>query len=390
MQYRKFGKLDFNVSALGFGAMRLPTKDGNVDEAAATDMLYYALDHGVNYVDTAYPYHNGQSEMWLGKALQGAQRAKAKLATKLPSWLVKEAADFDKLLNEQLTRLQTDHIDFYLLHSLNEKFWPTLRGLNVLKWAEGAIADGRIGHLGFSFHDKYPMFEEIVNAYDWTFCQIQYNYMDIENQAGVKGLKLAASKGLAVIVMEPLLGGKLVNPPQPIQAIWDAAAKPRNATEWALQWVWHQPEVSFVLSGVSNMAQTQENVAYAERSGTNILTAAELALFDQVREKYQGLSPIPCTACGYCMPCPNGVNIPRNFGIYNQGLMYAKPENARGEYAWMKQAHKLGIEPQDQRAAACIQCQVCEEHCPQSIPISQWMPVVHEVLADNKPYRLSL
>jgi len=390
MQYRKFGKVDFEVSALGFGAMRLPTKEGKVDESEATKMLSYAIDHGVNYVDTAYGYHDGQSERWLGKALKNNYREKVKLATKLPSWLVKEATDFDKYFNEQLTRLQTDYIDFYLLHTLNEKFWPNLYKLGVLEWAEKAIKEGRIGYLGFSFHDKYPVFEEIVNAYDWTFCQIQHNYMDIENQAGTKGLKLAASKGLAVVIMEPLLGGRLVNPPQPIQALWDTAEKKRTATDWALQWLWNQSEVSVVLSGMSAMEHVQENVAYADVSGINTLTAAELARFDQVREKYRGLSPIPCTACGYCLPCPNGVNIPRNFGTYNQGIMYAKPEGARGEYAWMLQAYQKGIDPQDQRAAACIQCQVCEEKCPQNIPISQWMPVVHEVLGEGKPYQKSL
>jgi predicted aldo/keto reductase-like oxidoreductase len=390
MQYRQFGKVDFEVSALGFGAMRLPTKEGKVDESEATKMLSYAIDHGVNYVDTAYGYHDGQSEMWLGKALKHAYREKVKLATKLPSWLVKEATDFDRLLNEQLKRLQTDHIDFYLLHTLNQKFWPTLRDLDVFKWAEGAMKDGRIGYLGFSFHDKYAVFEEIVNAYNWTFCQIQYNYMDIHNQAEIKGLKLVAAKGMAVVVMEPLLGGRLVNPPQSIQALWDTAEKRCSAAEWALQWVWNQPEVSTVLSGMSTMAQVQENVASAERSGINILTAKELALIEQIREKYQDLSPIPCTACGYCLPCPNGVNIPRNFGVYNQGIMYDKPEGARGEYAWMLKAYQKGIDPQDQRAAACTQCQVCEEKCPQNIPISQWMPVVHDVLGEGKPYRKSL
>jgi len=390
MQYRQFGKVDFEVSALGFGAMRLPTKEGHVDEPEATRMLSYAIEHGVNYVDTAYGYHDGQSELWLGKALKNHDRETVKLATKLPSWLVKEATDFDKYFNEQLKRLQTDHIDFYLLHTLNDKFWPNLHKLGVLEWAENAIKEGRIGYLGFSFHDKYPVFEEIVNAYDWTFCQIQHNYMDIENQAGTKGLKLAASKGLAVVIMEPLLGGRLVNPPQPIQALWDTAEKKRTATDWALQWLWNQPEVSVVLSGMSAMEHVQENVAYADVSGIKTLTAKELILFDQVREKYQGLSPIPCTTCGYCLPCPNGVNIPRNFGVYNQGMMYDKPAWARAEYVWMETAYKRGMDPQDQRAIACTQCQVCEEKCPQNIPISQWMPVVNEVLGEGKPYRKSL
>lgn len=390
MQYRQFGKLDFQVSALGFGAMRLPVKEGKIDEPEAANMLHYAIDHGVNYVDTAYFYHNGESEVVLGNALRDGYRQRVKLATKLPSWAVTQPADFDTYLNEQLRRLQTDHIDCYLLHSLNRKFWENVTNHHVFEWAEKAIADGRIRHLGFSFHDEYPMFEEIVNAYDWAFCQIQYNYMDIERQAGVKGLKLAASKGLAVVVMEPLLGGKLVNPPPPIQSLWETAEHRRSAVDWALQWLWNQPEVSLVLSGASTMAQIAENIACAERSGINILTADELAIVEQVREKYQGLSPIPCTTCGYCLPCPQNVNIPRNFDLYNSGVMYDSPEIARGGYNWMEQAYKLGIDSHDQRASHCVQCQVCEEKCPQRIPISQWMPVVHEVLGEGKAYRLSL
>ncbi len=382
MRYRKFGKLDWEVSALGFGCMRFPIKGedhSNIDEPEATKMLHYAINHGVNYLDTAYPYHGGNSELVVGRALKGGYREKVKLATKLPCWKVEAAEDFDKYLNEQLEKLQTDHIDFYLLHSLGEKSWHKMRDLGVLKRAEGAIADGRIGHLGFSFHDKYKVFQEIIDAYDgWTFCQIQYNYMDIENQAGTKGLKHAASLGLAVVIMEPVLGGRLVNPPQPIQDLWNTSAKKRMPADWALQWLWNQPEVSVVLSGMSTMEQVEENVASADVSGVNTLTAEELALFDQVREKCRGLCPIPCTECGYCVPCPNGVDILRNFAVYNQGVMYDKADHSRTEYNnWI---------PEEARASACIQCRECEDKCPQSIPISEWMLVVHEVLGEGQPY----
>ena len=382
MRYRKFGKLDWEVSALGFGCMRFPIKNkehSNIDEPEATRMLHYAIDHGVNYLDSAYPYHGGNSELVVGRALKGGYREKVKLATKLPCWKVEVWEDFDRFLNEQIEKLQTDHIDFYLLHALNEKSWHKMRDLGVLKWAEGAIADGRIGRLGFSFHDKYEVFQEIVDAYDgWTFCQIQYNYMDVENQAGAKGLQYAASRGLAVVIMEPILGGRLVNPPQPIQHLWNTSARKRTPADWALQWLWNQPEVSVVLSGMSTMEQVEENVASADVSGVNTLTAEELALFDQVREKYQWLCPIPCTECGYCVPCPNGVDIPRNFAVYNQGVMYDKADHSRTEYNnWI---------PEEARASACIQCRECEDKCPQIIPISEWMVHVHEVLGESQPY----
>ncbi len=363
--------------------MRLPNtgEHENINEPEATRMLRYAIDHGVNYLDTAYPYHGGNSELFVGRVLKDGYREKVRLATKLPSWLIKAPEDFDRYLNEQREKLQTDHVDFYLLHALGKDTWHSLRDLGVLKWAEGAIADGRIGHLGFSFHDEYAVFQEIVDAYDWTFCQIQYNYMDTENQAGTRGLKYAVSKGLAVVIMEPLLGGKLVDPPDPIQKYWDTAAKKRTSAGWALQWLWNQPEVSVVLSGMSTMEQVEQNVASADVSAINVLASEELALIARVREMYQKICPIPCTKCGYCMPCPNGVNIPRNFEVYNQGVMYEKPDHAREAYTWISE---------DERASACIQCRECEEKCPQSIPISEWMPRVHEVLGEGQPYLCSL
>ena len=386
MQYRNFGKLDWKVSALGFGCMRLPILGGDsaaIDEPEATRMVRFAIDHGVNYIDTAYPYHGGNSELFVGRLLKGGYRDKVRLATKLPCWKVESADDFDKLLNEQLQKLQTGHIDFYLLHGLNGERWPKLRDLGVCKWAEQAIADGRIGHLGFSFHDNYAVFQEIVDASNlWTFCQIQYNYMDIENQAGTKGLRYAASKGLAVVVMEPLLGGKLVTPPDPIQAIWDAAAEKRTPADWALQWLWNQPEVSVVLSGMSTIEQVEQNIASAATARVNALTADELALFDRVRAKYNELCPIPCTKCEYCLPCPNGVAIPRVFAAYNEGMMYDKPDVMRRWYnQWI---------PTENQASACLECLECEEKCPQNIPISEWMPVVHQVLAEGKPYMARL
>jgi predicted aldo/keto reductase-like oxidoreductase len=381
MQYRTFGKLDWKPSALGFGAMRLPTIDDDpaqIDEPTATRMVRYAIDHGVNYVDTAYPYHRENSERFLGRALQDGYRERTKLATKLPCWKVEAAEDFDRLLDEQLEKLQTDHIDFYLLHSLNKNTWSKMRDLNVLRPAEGAIADGRIGHLGFSFHDKYEVFQEIIDASDlWTFCQIQYNYMDIDYQAGTKGLKYAAEKGLAVVVMEPLRGGRLTKSvPPPVQAIWDRAQAKRTPAEWALQWVWNQPEVSVVLSGMSTVQHVEENVESAGRSRPGSLTSEELALYDQVRETYQALSPIPCTDCKYCLPCPNGVNIPRVFEIYNDLMMYGDEQGAQMVYNNFLDA--------EARADNCIECGECLEKCPQTIEIPDWLAKVHKVLCKEE------
>lgn len=387
MKYRQFRGLNWEASALGFGCMRLPTEGddrSNIKETEAAEMLHHAIDRGLNYLDTAYPYHSGEdedsgsSERFLGRALQGGYREKIRLATKLPCWLVESREDFDRYLNEQLEKLQTDHVDFYLLHGLRRERWDQMRDLNVFKWAEGALDDGRIGHLGFSFHDDFEMFKEIVDGYDWTFCQIQYNYMNTDHQAGTRGLRYAASKGLAVVIMEPLLGGMLVNPPEPIREIWDTAPGERSPVDWALQWLWDQPEVSVVLSGMSTMQQVKENIASAGASAVGTLSSEELAVFDEVREGYEELCPIPCTECEYCMPCPNGVNIPRNFSIYNDGRMYNKIDWARERYA--------GISEED-RASACIQCRECEEKCPQNIPISEWMPIVHEVLGEGRSYQ---
>lgn len=378
MQYRTFGKLDWRPSALGFGAMRLPVVDGDparIDEAKATKLVRYAIDHGVNYVDTAYGYHHGTSEAFVGRALRDGYRERVKLATKLPCWLVKEPADFDRLLNEQLARLDTPTVDFYLLHALDAPRWRAMRDLGVLDWAERALGDGRIGHLGFSFHDTYEGFQEIVDAYDgWSFCQIQYNYLDVEYQAGTRGLAYAADRGLGVIVMEPLRGGLLAGRagqrpggglPPTIQALWDSAARRRKPAEWAFQWLWNQPGVSLVLSGMSTLEQVKENIVSAGRSGPGSLTDDELALVARVRDEYRRLTPIPCTECKYCQPCPNGVNIPTIFGFYNEAMMFNAPGYARYAYTnWL---------PEAERADKCLACGECETKCPQHIAIIEWL-----------------
>jgi predicted aldo/keto reductase-like oxidoreductase len=379
MQYRSFGRLDWKASALGFGCMRFPTPDGNrfsgiIDEAESLRMIRHAIDNGVNYLDTAYVYHDGQSERLLGKALKDGYREKVRLATKLPVWMVESAADFDRLLNEQLQRLQTDHIDFYLLHALSHERWNNVvLKHHLLDRAEAALADGRIGHLGFSFHDEYEAFEEIVNGSDlWSFCQIQYNYMDTENQAGTRGLKLAASKGLAVVIMEPLMGGRLTDPPKDVREIMESSPVRRSPVEWALDWLWDQPEVSVVLSGMSTMAQVEENLSFADHSRIGAFSPAEQALIAEVRDKYSKRIVIPCSKCNYCMPCPNGVWIPANFEFFNFAHLYDNVADAQFRY-------KIFL-TEAQRASACIACGLCEEKCPQKIVISEQMAKVAALL----------
>ncbi|WP_026486453.1 aldo/keto reductase [Caldanaerobius polysaccharolyticus] len=364
MQYRDFGKTGWKVSALGFGAMRLPVIDGDnnkIDEPKAIEMIRYAIDNGVNYIDTAWPYHGGNSELVVGKALKDGYREKVKLATKLPSWLIKSQQDMDKYLNEQLKKLQTDHIDFYLLHSLNKDHWNKYKDLNVFEWIDKVKSEGKVKNIGFSFHDEFDVFKQIIDDYDgWDFCQIQYNYMDVDVQAGEKGLKYAASKGLPVVIMEPIRGGRLANnPPEPIKELWNTAKVKRSPAEWALQWLWNQPEVTVVLSGMSTLEQVKENIESASRSGVNSLTEEELQLIEKVRNRYKELSPVACTGCNYCMPCPNGVNIPRNFTIYNEAHMYNIFEGSKRDYNGLKEA----------KASNCVGCGNCESVCPQHLPI---------------------
>jgi predicted aldo/keto reductase-like oxidoreductase len=300
---------------------------------------------------------------------------------------VGKASDFDRFLEAQLARLQVDRLDFYLLHSLNAGSWTKLKELGVIAWAERAMARGAFQHLAFSFHDEAEVFNTILDAYDWSMCQVQYNFMDVAKQAGTQGVRRAAARGIAVVVMEPLLGGKLVDPPAAVQVIWDGAVRKRPPVAWALDWLWDQAEVSTVLSGMSAPAQVEENVALASRSSAGMLTDAERSLYELARGRYQGLALIPCTRCGYCMPCAQGVDIPANLGVYNEALMYDKKAAARGQYAfWRKAFEVIHSLDHDIRATQCTQCGECLEKCPQSIPIRSWMPVIHRALGEQGPF----
>jgi predicted aldo/keto reductase-like oxidoreductase len=380
MQYRKFGPLDWEVSALGFGIMRLPHEEGDSskileDQAAA--MIRRAIDGGVNYLDTAYNYHEGASEAFLGRVLQNGYRKKVRLATKLPCWLVEGKDDFDRYFDEQLERLCTDHVDLYLLHGLQGNWWDELRGYGYLDWAERQQADGRIGHLAFSFHDKLPMFRKIVDDYGgWTMAMAMYNYMDVDYQAGAEGVKYAADRGLAVVVMEPLRGGLLgKEPPESVKRVFRASGSARTPAEWALQWLWDQPEVSCVISGMSTMEQLEQNLESADRSRAGNMSQEEKDLLVRVREEYHAMKPVDCTGCRYCMPCPQGVAIPRVLGIYNLSRMYEAPDTARMHYGFLGEDH---------RPPLCNECGQCMEKCPQHLDIIRLIREAHEHLVQDR------
>jgi predicted aldo/keto reductase-like oxidoreductase len=380
MKYRKFGKLDWEVSVLGFGAMRMPTTSADpadIDEPEAIKMIRYAIDNGVNYLDTAYPYHMGKSEGLVTRALKDGYRERMKLATKMPCRMVERAEDFDRFFGEQRERLENGKIDFYLLHGLNTGNWPKVRDFGIIQWAEDKMAKGYFDYLGFSFHDTFEVFKEIIDYYDnWVLSQIQYNFMDVDFQAGRRGVEYAASKGLAIVVMEPLRGGRLTKqPPEAVSRVWDSAAQKRSLAEWGLRWVWNQPEISVVLSGMSTMEQVVENVDIASRSAAGILTSDDFALYEKVRAAYHGLVPVPCTGCEYCLPCPNGVAIPEIFTIYNDAIMYNDLEGGR-----MRYQGPMTPLPEEQ-ADNCIECGECLEKCPQGIDIITWLQKAHEVLA---------
>ena len=369
------------MSILGFGCMRLPQKrgepgSGRVDEERARRQLRYAIDRGVNYIDTAMPYHAGGSEPFLGRALRDGYRERVRLATKLPPWSVKSRSDMDRLLRAQMAHLKTDQIDYYLLHGLERKSWEKMKRLGVLEFLDRAKADGLIDNAGFSFHDDVTVFKEIVDAYDWIFCQIQYNYLDQQNQAGTEGLRYASERGLAVMVMEPLRGGNLARPAPPgIQALWDRAETQRSPVEWALRWVWNHPEVTVVLSGMNEEAHIQENLDVAQAAYPHSLTQAELRLVDRVEAAYRELTKAGCTGCRYCMPCPSGVDIPLCFELYNRKHLFNDGKWARIVYLTRLAG---GEREAPSMASQCQHCGRCERACPQHLPVQALLKEVAE------------
>ncbi|GFK95311.1 General stress protein 69 [Fundidesulfovibrio magnetotacticus] len=373
MLTRKMPKTGDELSILGFGCMRMPLKDGAIDEPRAIAQIRSAIEAGVNYLDTAWPYHGGASEPLLGKALQGGWRDRVKVATKLPTWLIHSREDMDRYLNAQLERLGTDRIDYYLVHALDGVSWDAIDSRGVRAFLDQAKADGRIVNAGFSYHGLPEDFARIVDAHPWEFCQIQYNYLDQEYQAGTAGLKHAASRGLGVVVMEPLRGGNLALPEAPpaVAALWDQAPVKRTPVEWALRWVWDHPEVTVVLSGMNEESHIAQNLAVAAQAAPRSLTAGELELVERVRRTYHELMQVDCTGCAYCMPCPAGVKIPTCFDFFNKMHMFGNGDEARFMYA----AFGGGITGGGTTgfASQCVACGECLEKCPQHIAIPEML-----------------
>jgi predicted aldo/keto reductase-like oxidoreductase len=365
MLYRKMPRIKEELSILGFGCMRLPTKDGEIDESTATRMMKTAVDNGINYIDTARPYHGGKSEPLVGRALKGL-RDKVQLATKLPSWLIKKREDLESNLNEQLEQLQTDHIDFYLLHALSDSRWENLMKLDVMEFMEKARAAGKIRYLCFSFHDGLDAFKKIVDAYRWDMCQIQLNFLDDNFQAGVEGLRYARGKDIGVVVMEPLKGGNLSIPvPKDIEAAAKAAGYVRpTLAELGLRWVWNNPEVGLLLSGMTAPEQMDQNIGSASKGFPGSLTPKEFDLVKAAKDLFVNRMRVPCTGCAYCKPCPQDVDIPQCFTNLNNAAIFGNWQAQKANYLYL-----LADDRDGRKASACVECGACESNCPQRIPI---------------------
>ena len=391
MKFRKLGSINWEVSALGFGAMRLPSKRliPGVNWEKSIELIRYAVDKGINYIDTGWLYGFGASEKIIGKALQDGYREKVFLVTKLLMQLVRKPEDFYRYLNQQMESLQTDHLDAYFFHALSRNSFLKVKDLGLIAKMEEARESGLINHIGFSFHDTLPVFKEIIDYYDWDLAQIQYNYMDTALQATHEGLKYAHEKGIAVVIMEPVKGGKLANPPKEALAIMNKASNKRTPVDWALQYVWNQPEVSVVLSGMGSKQMVDENCESAAISGANSLNEEDNKIITELAEIYRRNILVQCTACQYCMPCPSGVNIPENFALLNN----VAHTGSSGLMDWMmkrkykklvKSRDKVNKEHPNGNASLCTKCEVCLEKCPQNINIPEELEKVDAIMGKGK------
>ncbi|HCC07433.1 MAG TPA: aldo/keto reductase [Clostridiales bacterium] len=370
MLYREMGRTGESISILGYGCMRYPQKNGKVDEELTEKQIMSAIKNGVNYFDTAYFYHGGKSETILGNVLEKNNcREKVKIADKMPPFLVKTIGEIEKIFGTQLERLKTTYIDYYLMHAVsNFQTWERLKKMGIVEFIERNKKEGKIKYIGFSYHGNVSDFKKIVDDYEWDFCQIQYNYLDEYNQAGTEGLKYASGKGLGVVIMEPLRGGKLAGRvPDKVKEIIDKSDIKRTAAEWALRWVWNHKEVGTVLSGMNDDEHIAENIRIASSSLPNSLTVEDLVLMDKVKQTYKELMKVPCTGCGYCMPCPYGVDIPYAFNTYNSKYFFNN-KNAKYQYASFTAGIGGG---KSSHANQCTECGRCEKMCPQGILIRQ-------------------
>ncbi|QEN08223.1 aldo/keto reductase [Oceanispirochaeta crateris] len=373
MLYRPFGKTNEKLSILGFGAMRLPIIGDDVsqiDEDKALKMIRHAIDEGVNYLDTAWPYHGGNSEAFCGKVMKDGYREKVNIATKLPSWDIKKHEDMDRILDQQLKRLGVETIDFYLIHSLNTANWNNMKKHDYKSFLSRAVEAGKIRYIGFSHHDSIDLFKEIVDDNDWDFCQIQLNYLDENYQAGLEGMDYASSKGMGVVVMEPLRGGMLARKeiPEELQAIWDSAEVKRSPAEWALRSVWNREKVSVILSGMTTMEQVVENLKTASQALPSSLSEEENKIIIRAQNYFHSKIKVDCTNCRYCMPCPQGVYIPEIFWAYNHEALFGDFNKAK---LWTTSFLK-----EHQRPSNCNRCGACEKHCPQNIEIRKHLKVI--------------
>ena len=364
MKYRTMGKLGIQSSAFGLGCMRFngqASGDSVIDEQKAVSLIRKAVDGGVTYIDTAYVYLDKTSEIVLGKALLDGYRDRVTIATKVPPDLVHSREDLEKVLAEELEKLQTDHIDFYLMHAMNKQKWEHMKAIGAPQFFDDMKREGKIRYKCFSFHGPYEEFEYILNDWNWDMCQIQYNFMDINNQAGTRGLELAGSKGIPVVIMEGLLGGRLANAPENVQALYDAFPIRRSPVEWAFRWLCNHPEVGVVLSGCNEAEQIEENLRIFDTVEAGIMSPEELQLMDAVRDAYISRTKIGCTGCRYCMPCPNGVNIPGLFSVWNNVSLYGIDPKTDWGYRM--------ILDKDSGADKCVACGACEAACPQHLNI---------------------